>query len=604
MEMNDKMAKETKEINLNKAVQIDLVDNVIKLIASSSYKAETLYSAVVSRLSDNSRNTTEQINYLQAFEKAIAIFRTASLELRKAIDVVSLEGRLEAQMFALNNRVEFKGKPEAQKYEWNEKNSFGKSDDLTDQIKTELVGIKKQITDAVMFSNRYSLYLAGLVGLELLNTNKDADCKSKFSFGSELDSSQDKDSLVRTIAKKATMDLTSFLDLKKEANKEIHDADLKEFLRALFTSWTNQFQWMTFKDVAEKYELQNIKLVFENYSLKEGEFKTKSTKVIVDERFMNVRKEDIIGSEDFVSLIWNNLTKLAAYSPERKKNPYDPASVIFTHGEPGCGKTFDVHAMIQSFAELCQQKNIPMWALTHSCTDYASEFQNKTQNELAALAGRIAAYPGIVLMYMADADVVLGSRKSTNTSNEEQKTIGIYFKMFDGTLIPRNGKFMALMDANYVDTIDDATKSRLFDEVAELKRFNNPAEFSELAKRALTKGTNTLVLPENDWEEVGKYLLESPLSNREIGHTLRKLRRGFVVSEDMLSKTFEEHEAYRNEQLGKLTKDVIINTFQEYINTRMQIERDAAESKKRNDAERFFEYLEQENAPETASSAK
>lgn len=581
------MANETKEIILDKSTQVDLVENVVKLIASSSYKAETLYSVVVSRLSDNSRNTAEQINYLQAFEKSLAIFRTSSLELRKAIDVVSLEERLNAQTAALTDRL-----------------GFNKTNELTDEIKETLVELKKQITDAVMFSNRYSLYFAGLVGLELLNASRDVDCKSKFSLGYELDSSQDKDDLVKTITKKTTADLSTFLELKKESKKEVHDDDLKEFLRGLFTSWVNQFQWMTFKDVAEKYELQNIKLVFENYSLKEGEFKTKSTKVLVDERFMNVRKEDIIGSEDFVSLIWNNLIKLAAYSPERKKNPYDPASVIFTHGEPGCGKTFNVHAMIQSFAELCKSKGIPMWALTHSVTDYASEYQNKTQNELAALAGRIAAYPGIVIMYMADADVVLGSRKSTSTSNEEQKTIGIYFKMFDGTLIPRNGKFMALMDANYLDNIDDATKSRLFDEIAELKRFYNSSHFTELARRTLIKGTNTLVLPGDDWNEIGQYLLESPLSNREIGHTLRKLRRGFDVSEDMLDNTFEEHEAYRNEQLKNLTKDKIILTFQEYIEKRMQIERDAAEAKKRDDTERFFQYLQEEHTPKVTAATK
>lgn len=555
----------TKEIDLDASVsaETESVKRIISRATNGSVsvrisKNTLLYVSVVELLSDNTRNTEAQIKYLSAYEQALGVFRSAALEIRKEIDVLSLEQRCDAQ---------------------------GGSETL-----------KKQIQDAIFFSNRYALFFAGHVGLALLE-GQPADITNQFSFGTKHDASKDRDELTDQLAQIATSDLVRICGDKRKRSEQVSDDDLKYTLEAVFTSWIKQFRWSSFKSVAEMYSVDNVRLKFKNYSVGAGEFKQRHSTVVVDDRFMPVTRGEVIGGQEFGQVLWQNFLKLAAYDPTRRKNPYDPAGVIFTYGEPGGGKTFTAHAYIQSFAEVCRQKGIAVWALLHSTTDYASEYQNKTANELAALAGRINAFPGIVIMYVADADNIFQSRKDPRLSAEQQNQLGVYFKMFDGTFIRKNGKFMAVMDANYVEGIDDATKSRLFNEVVEVKRFDKGEDFAELVRRSLTKGAPGVVLSPQDWSEIGDYVLKSPLSNREVGHVIDKLRRGFTVDEGMLGKSFEEHEAYRNEQLRGITKATVIDGFETYITTRMNVERASYEARRKDDRDRFLDFFFKEKPP-------
>lgn len=570
------MAEKDKEISLDEQVSLELnqVKNIIKITDAGiagkarARQAKTFYNTIIEEVSDGTRNTATQIEYAQAFEKALAVFRTASLELRKNMDVLTLEQKLKSLEI------------EAQSSEIDKKDS-------------EIGTLKKEVTDAVFFSNRYALYFAGYVGLSLLDSSIAAEVKTLFTFGAKNDVSKNRDDLTSDLVRVATKDLATVLSDKKAKQEQISDEDVKYVLEATFTSWINQFNWQTFEETAKKHHMDTTKLRFNDYSLITGDFKKKYGSIIqVDDRFMKVTKEDVVGSEEFGKMLWSNLIKLGAYDLERKVNPYDPASVIFIFGEPGGGKTFTCHAYIRSFAELCRKKGLSLWAFTHSTTDYASHYQNKTSNELATLAEKINAYPGVVVMYIADADNIFQSRKDPRLTSEQQQTLAVYFKMFDGTLISKDGRFMTIMDANYIEGIDDATKSRLFDEILELKRFDKPEHFAELAKRSLTKGTDSLVVSDPEWVEIGQYLLKSPLSNREIGHVIKKLRREFEeVPESMLGKPYEEHVQFRNEQLKSLTKSRIVEGFENYITTRMEIERASYESLRKDDNMRFLQYL-------------
>ncbi len=556
-----------KKIVLDSYVKEEL-NKVRGIIAGSPRNG--LYDTVISRLSNGTRNSPAQIEYLGAYEQAVGVFRAAALELRKAMDVLTLEQRLGAQNASLH-----RAKTEMPK------TSLREEQEVAD-------GLQKEISDAVFFSNRYALCFAGHVGLSLLNSER-AQIKNQFSFGTAYDASTDRDVLSGMLANVARDDLLRVIGDKSRGSKP-NDDDLKFTLEAIFTSWTNQFNWLTFKDTAKKYGVDAVSLAYDNYSMKAGDFKRKHSAVIVDDRFMKITKDEVIGSTDLSRILWQNLLMLGAFDQDRKKNPYNPAKVIFTYGEPGCGKTFVAHAYINSFAELCKQKGVSCWALTHSTTDYASHYQNQTANELSALAGKINAFPGCVVMYVADADNIFQSRKDPRLTAEQQQTLAVYFKMFDGTLIPRNGKFMAVMDANYIEGIDDATKSRLFDEIVELKRFEKADDFADIAQRTLSKEIDGIEIARQDWLEVGKYLLASPLSNREIGHILQKMCR-ISVPEEMFGKNWDDHVVYRTTQLKGLTKDKIISTFDDYVEKRMELERKSYEAKRADDTQRFLQYL-------------
>jgi hypothetical protein len=77
---------------------------------------------------------------------------------------------------------------------------------------------------------------------------------------------------------------------------------------------------------------------------------------------------------------------------------------------------------------------------------------------------------------------------------------------------------------------------------------------------------------------------------------LKKLRRGFEVPEDMIGKQFEQHEAYRNQQMQGITKEAVTQTLEKYIQTRMAIERASEEARRADSMERFLSYLTTEAA--------
>jgi len=520
-----------------------------------SIKGSDVYRIVLEMFSGGTKNTPAQLQCLSSLEEAIGIFSLASLELRKAMDILSLEQRL--------SHLE----PDTAEHD----------------------ELQSRISEAVFLSNRYALQIAGYTGLALLGGSK-AETTKNLTFGM-YDTSKNRQQLSGMLASQVASDL-------RLLRSEKDDETLRFALEAIYTTWINQFQYDTHKDIAAREGIGGMAIQYKGYTMKDGVFSQRFDVVDVDEKFMDVTREDVVGNTEMGQVLWNNMLKLAAYDPERKENPYDPAGVIFMYGDPGTGKTFTVHGYVQSLADLCRQKGIPLWAFTHSTTDYASHFQNKTANELAALAEKINSFPGIVLMYVADADNIFLSRKDERLSAEQRQTLSVYFRMFDGSLIPRNGKFVSIMDANYIDGIDDATKSRLFDEIVHAQRFTDAADFAELSKRILTKGGNKEYMPAEDWQSIGEYFLASPLNNREITHICRQIRREFTVPEDLIGRPYAEHVAYRDEQLGRLiTRENIISQAENYIKSRMEIERRSGEAKLMDGLQRFLSYLEVEHPP-------
>ncbi len=539
------------------------------LLRDQEDKAATLspnlYQTIIELLSKSTRPSIQQIQYLEGYEAALGVFRAASIALRQEMDVETLEARLNSLKQAQFDRQQ-------------------KGEDV--KPNGELATLEKEVNEAVFFSNRYALYFAGQVGLAILKSTG-TNTKKKFNFGTKLDATPDNELLMAFLADSATTDLRRSI----EADGKNMDEQLKVVLENIFTTWVNQFNWYTHDKVAEARGVKGLNLKYKTFSMKDGEFKRRFDSVEIDDKFMQVKKEDVIGTQELGEKLWRNLMKLACYDVDRNKNPMDPAFCIFTYGEPGGGKTFTAHAMVQSFGDLCKKLGIPFKAYTHSSTDYATSYQNETANALNTLAKEIKDFKGIVVMYVADADTILVSRKDPDLRIEQKQTLAVYNKMFDGTLIPKNGKFMVIMDANELQGIDDATKSRLFDEIIEHKRFDKAEDFTALAKSLLTKGASGgIEMTEDDWAYVGQYLLGSKLSNREITSVCRRIRGEYDVPEEMLTKPFEDKLAYRTDKVkGLITKDNVIFQIDDYINTRMEIERKAEESRKANDVDRFYQ---------------
>lgn len=616
------MVEKTREIILDEQVQKDLNDTK-KIISTSIPQQgakgddgnyENLYDTTIRLLSDSTRTNQNQLGYLEAFEKAVSVFRESSLSLRKAMDTQTLverlgvleaavqemdlrretrrttrleeiKARLNGNETGTNGRetTETAGKPEAKKYE----------------ERTRREELKEQITEAVSFSNRYALYFAGQVGLALLNGEKAGEIDDRYFFGTEYEAMEDRDMLASHLALSGINGLKRTIADKKAKNLEVSDDDLKKACERVFTSWINQFRWETFKDVAKKQAIEDLVLKYDNFSTKEGEFSRKYDVVLVEGRFMNAKVQDLIGQDKHTKRMQQLFYRLLGWDEEKRDNPFAPPTVVAIHGAPGCGKTMSAHAYINWFIELCKELKKPLLAIQHSIDDYGSKYQNDTPIKLAARRDKIRDFPGVCVLQASDVDTFMPESRSKEPTQEENKVNGIYFSMFDNSRIPY-GKFMAILDANHVDNIDPALKSR-FGERIELARFSQPEDFAKYAKAYLNKNSDGVGIIEGEWIKLGQYLLESDLSNREIANVLNTLRGGFEVTPELLMKSYAEKVAFRNNYLKSINLGMVTEKFDEFISTTQEIERQSRLAKLQDQMSRY--QLDLETKPETGKSA-
>jgi hypothetical protein len=576
-----------REIILDEEVANDLKSVRAIVSKAGTKRAETggrnLYTAIVEQLSEGTRQTEKQLDYLNIYEKALSVFRTASFNLRTAMDTQTLQERLGVLEESLGERS-IRVRIPVQ--EPQSKSETVQSDENTaEKDKTKRDILKEQITESVGFSNRYALYFAGQVGLSLLESQKAAGIQERLFFGTEYEASENRDGLTSLLAQNTTEDLIRVIKTKRAKNQEISDDDLKFTLENIFTTWVNQFNWGTFKEIAKSSGIEDAVLKYDNFSVKEGEFSRKYDVVLVEGRFMNAKVDDLIAQEEHTKRMQQLLYRLLGWDEKRKDNPFSPPTVVAIHGEPGCGKTMSAHAYVNWFIEECKKLKKPLLAIQHSIDDYGSKFQNETPIKLSARRDKIRDFPGVAILQASDIDTFMPESRSKEPTQEENKVNGIYFSMFDNSRIPA-GKFMAILDANHIDNIDPALKSR-FGERIELARFTKPEDFVKYSRIYLTKNSQGVGISDPEWIELGKYLLNSNLSNREIANVINNLRGGFEVTPEVITKPYEEQVKFRNDYLKSITLDTVRERFDKFIATTQQMERQSREAKLRDRQSRY-----------------
>jgi SpoVK/Ycf46/Vps4 family AAA+-type ATPase len=569
-----------KELILDEQVGKDLsnVKKVISRALPNEDDAQNLYQTTIRLLSDSTRSNQNQLSYLESYEKAVSVFREASITLRQAMDTQTLVERLGVLEEALRERVTKPRSVDVTRARLGLPAEEEIKNQVEDKEKTQRDALKEQITEAVSFSNRYALYFAGQVGLALLNGEKAKEIDgNRFFFGAKYEAVEDRDGLASLLSASTTKGLRKVVSDKKSKGLEVSDDDLKYTLECVFTSWIDQFRWNTFKDVAKKQGIEDVVLKYDNFSTREGEFSRKYDVVLIEGKFMNVKVTDLIEQEEHTKRMQQLLYRLLAWDEQKRDNPFSPPTVVAIHGSPGCGKTMSANAYVNWFIEVCKELKKPLLAIQHSIDDYGSKYQNDTPIKLAARRDKIRDFPGVAVLQASDVDTFMPEARSKEPTQEENKVNGIYFSMFDNSRIPY-GKFMAILDANHVDNIDPALKSR-FGERIELTRFGKPESFAKYAKIYLTKNSQGVGINEADWLKIGKYLLESNLSNREIANVINTLRGGFEVTPELLTRSYDEQVTFRNNYLKSITYEVVTRKFDEFLDTTQEIERQSIGAK-------------------------
>jgi hypothetical protein len=199
--------------------------------------------------------------------------------------------------------------------------------------------------------------------------------------------------------------------------------------------------------------------------------------------------------------------------------------VLFGLGRPGCGKTITAHAVGNYFLDYCKARGLPARFQVIRRTDWASSYQNASAANLVRIfKEEIYGFEGVSGVYWADIDTALASRGSSDLRMEEKQNLGAVFGIFDGTLLPKDGKWFLVCDANTMH-MDEAAVSRIAQNPFTVAGPATPADFVKLLRDLLLKDLREFLPADTAaWEAIGAEAQRRDLSGRAIENIAGNIR--------------------------------------------------------------------------------
>ncbi|MFV8749255.1 AAA family ATPase [Nannocystaceae bacterium ST9] len=278
-----------------------------------------------------------------------------------------------------------------------------------------------------------------------------------------------------------------------------------------------------------------------------------------------VRLEDIVGNQEYVEAGLKLARDVAAFDLETGTSPKRINPVLFGLGRPGCGKTITAHAIGNYFLDYCAARDIPARFKVIRRTDWASSYQNASANELVRIfKEEVYGFEGVCGVYWPDIDTAFASRGSGDLRMEEKNNLGAVFGIFDGTLIPKDGKWFMICDANYMQ-MDEATRSRIAQNPFTVAGPTTAGDFVTLLRDVLLRDVKRYIAPDDArWTEVGEACVTTKLSGRNVESIANNIRahvQDFEYPDDYFKADIDQ----RRQIIDRLSKRVAIDEMLERV---------------------------------------
>lgn len=333
--------------------------------------------------------------------------------------------------------------------------------------------------------------------------------------------------IVRTIIG----ELSSFLDFHQvhpEKSKRISEPkELAGCVTAFFQLLTNGIHAIATDVEYERHrvalESMHVDICGRRYT--GFAFAAKSAENEEPGELLPIHYDDIVGNKDYIQAGLRLARDVAGFDFAAGMNPKKLNPVLFGQGSPGCGKTITAHAIGNFFLDYCRERNVPAKFIVIRRTDWASSYQNASANKLVEIfKEEVHAYPGVVGVYWPDIDTAFAARSSPGLRSEESNILGASFGIFDGTLIPKNGKWFLICDANYMH-MDEATLSRISQDPYKILGPVDAADFVELMReKKLSEFVDLLPLSDEQWNEIGQMCVNFNFSGRNVDSICQKIQ--------------------------------------------------------------------------------
>jgi len=318
-----------------------------------------------------------------------------------------------------------------------------------------------------------------------------------------------------------------------------------------------------------------------------------------------VKLVDVVGNQEYMQAGLKLARDVAAYDLKARRGPKQINPVLFGLGRPGCGKTITAHAIGNYFLEFCKQRDVPARFKVIRRTDWASSYQNASAATLVKIfKEEVYGFEGVCGVYWPDIDTAFASRGSGDLRSEEKNNLGAVFGIFDGTLIPKDGKWFMICDANYMQ-MDEATRSRIAQNPFTVRGPTSADDYVHLLRDVLLGDLRPFVAVGEDarWTEVGEALVRADLSGRSVESVANNIR-AFVQDFEYPDEYFRADYEGRRALILRLSRRVGIEGVLREVSEYVQFHRDAEEREARERFDREVDAMVQQLNAGRAATAR
>jgi hypothetical protein len=302
---------------------------------------------------------------------------------------------------------------------------------------------------------------------------------------------------------------------------------------------------------------------------------------------------DIVGNEEYIQAGMRLARDVAAYDLQTRRSPKRINPVLFALGRPGCGKTITAHAIGNYFLEYCRERDVPARFRVIRRTDWASSYQNASAASLVKIfKDEVYGFDGVCGVYWADIDTAFASRSSGDLRMEEKNNLGAVFGIFDGTLIPKDGKWFMMCDANFMQ-MDEATTSRIAQNPFRVRGPTSVADYVRLLRGVLLRDEQRFIeADDTQWDAIGRACVDADLSGRaceSVAGNIRSIIQDFEYPDHYFAADFDT----RRKMIEELSKRLSVQRVSELIANYVRFQKEAEETAAKEQFERDVEEMVQ-----------
>jgi hypothetical protein len=191
----------------------------------------------------------------------------------------------------------------------------------------------------------------------------------------------------------------------------------------------------------------------------------------------------------------------------------------------------------------------------------------------------VYGFEGVCGVYLPDIDTAFASRASGDLRMEEKNNLGAVFGIFDGTLIPKDGKWFMICDANFMQ-MDEATRSRIAQNPFTVEGPTTPEDFVKLLRDIALRDVARFVAPEDPrWLDVGRACVDGGLSGRNVESIANNVRahvQDFEYPDEYFRADFERRRAIVEECSRRVSIDDVLQRIRSMGEFQVEAEQKAA----------------------------